>query len=385
MVESRPLPEVFADIFAQEGAILEEKGDGCLEFIIPSFLSRSLNIPEHGILGFSTQCAREGTIAASYESELFRTIERLFAMKGRMARATFPSQPPNIEKLSRWVSEKVILSNAVLRLQKVEDRRIVFPLIFFKYAALSDEKREGVFSVLVNDQNLSVQLLNEQWLDFWGELKESDEAPGRVGNETLRALHAGISAASLIAREELDPFIKGLGKRLNRDVERVFEYYETMKSETRKAFGRKGLSERDDPSHAEEAKEKLAQKLGAIEGEKRWKIQDLIDKYALKATIEPFCVIEIETHSPVFWMEMKRRLASRPFPLPYNPLFKRMDPLPCEACFYPRGAYFLCDEKLHVLCSNCYRKCKECHKEYCPICYRDQCPKCGRKKPQGEG
>ncbi|RPJ02454.1 MAG: hypothetical protein EHM36_12460, partial [Deltaproteobacteria bacterium] len=239
---SRALPEVFADIFAQEGAILEEKGDGCLEFVIPSALSARLGIPEHGILSFSTQCGREGTIAASYESELFRAIETLFVNNGRMARATFPFPPPNIEKLSKWVSERVVLSNAVLRLQKVEDRRILFSLLFFKYAALSDEKREGVFSLLVNDQSLSVQLLDAEEMDFRGDLKGSDEASGEVREETRRALRAGIAAASMIVKGELDPFIKGLEKRLNRDAERVLEYYETMKTEAQKAFEKRRLS-----------------------------------------------------------------------------------------------------------------------------------------------
>src|SRR4030067_1665913 len=94
----------------------------------------------------------------------------------------------------------------------------------------------------------------------------------------------------------------------------------------------------------------------------------------------PACLNLIETQSPVFSIEIKRRLSSRLFPLTYNPFLKGVDPLPCEACFYPRGGYWLCDEKLHLLCANCFQKCPHCYKEFCPLCHKNSCPRCDPKK-----
>jgi hypothetical protein len=188
----------------------------------------------------------------------------------------------------------------------------------------------------------------------------------------------------------LDPFIKGLEKRLNRDVMRVFEYYETLKIEAQKALQKKALSARasfereEEPAFApEELRQKGMEKLDAIEGERRWKIRDLISRYAMKVTVEPVCLVQIETQSPVFWIEIRRRLSTRLFPLTYNPLLKRIDPLPCEACFYPRGGYVLCDDKLHILCGSCFQRCRHCEKEYCPICHTNGCPRCGKKNGMG--
>jgi len=376
MGQSRPLPEVLADILNLEGALLERTDDGCLEFVVPPSLSETLGIPEHGKLSFAYQPFDESVISASYESEFFRSVDRLFSGRRKMAKAIYSSQLPNIEKVSRWVSEKIALSNASFRLQKVDNQRIAYALIFFKYVALSDEKREGIFSLLINEQNLSTSPLNANVTTFWEDLKEPEEILTR-SEGISKSLQAGFSAASLIVKEEFEPFIKSLERRLNRDIIRVFEYYETLKGEIHKAFEKKFFSGRDSPeAQSEEERKVLSGKLEAVEGEKRWKIQDLVSKYALNVRIEPVCIIDIETESLVFWLEIKRRLSSRAFSLTYNPLLKKVDSLPCEGCFHPRGTYYLCDEKLHILCATCFRKCPDCGREYCSVCHPKGCPRC---------
>src|SRR4030042_7159669 len=175
MEQSRSLPEILADILALEGALLERTWDGCLDFLAPPSLSKILGIPEHGKLSFGYHSFDESAINASYESEFFRSVDRLFSGRGKTARAAYSSQLPNIQKISNWVSEKVALSNATFRLQKVENQRVAYALIFFKYVALSDEKREGIFSLLVNEQNLSTFALNGNLTTFWEYLKEPEE------------------------------------------------------------------------------------------------------------------------------------------------------------------------------------------------------------------
>jgi hypothetical protein len=376
MALSRPLPEVLADILTLEGALLERTEDGCLEFVVPPSLSETLGIPEHGKLSFAYHPFDESVIRASYESEFFRSVDRLFLGRGKMAKAVYSSQFQNIEKVSKWVSEKIALSNASFRLQKVDNQRIAYALIFFKYVAISDEKREGVFSLLINEQNLSTFSLNANLTAFWEDLKEPEEILTR-SEGISKALQAGFSAASLMVKEEFEPFIKSLGRRLNRDIKRVSEYYETLKVEIQKAFEKKVFLGRGTPEEQnEEGNRILSEKLDAVEGEKSWKIQDLISKYALNVRIEPVCIIDIETESLVFWLEIKRRLSSRTFPLSYNPLLKKVDSLPCESCFYPRGTYYICDEKLHILCATCFRKCPNCGRHYCSACHPKGCPRC---------
>ncbi len=379
----RSLPEVITEILSHEGAVLEKRDDGSLEFLLPPSLSHTLGLPEHGLLSFCSHPFSEGIIPAAYESEMFKSIEKLFQGKGKIARAAYPSHLPNIERLSKWISEKVVFVNATFRLQKVENQETAYALIVFRYVALSDEKREGVFSLLVNQGNLSTSLLNDKLDELLVDLKESDQVAATTGQETIKAVQAGLTAASFVLREEFAPFVKSLEKRLNRDTTRVFHYYETLKAETQRVLGKKEISGKDSGEGTgvpDKMDKILSGKLEAIEGEKRWKIQDLVSKYALDVRIEPVCVIDIETETPVFWIEIKRRLSSRLFPLTYNPFHRKMDPLPCEACFHPRGGLYICDEKLHIFCAACFSKCPDCGRPYCSACSKSGCPRCSQKR-----
>ncbi len=366
----RSLSEVLSDILTLQGAILEKKDANSLEYLLPSSLSQTLGIPEHGKLSFTYYPSDEETINASYDSELLKSLEKVFSGKGRWASARFFSRLPNIEKLSNGVVEKIVLSNATSRLKEVQIRSVTYLAAFFKYVALSDERREGLFSLLANELNGSVQPLTDDLIEIFEEIKEPDQNSRQPGEEDVKALRAASTAASILAQEELYPFINSLEKRLNRDIRRVFDYYETLKSETRKAM--------DDhmEKHGQEGK-RLPEKLDAIEAEKEWKVQDLISKYALNVRIEPVSVIAIETETPVFWININRRLSSKLFPVTFNPLNKRMDPLPCEACFSPRRGYYICDDKLHIVCGDCFKKCPQCGRRYCSACHRLGCPRCG--------
>ncbi|MBM4331397.1 MAG: hypothetical protein FJ117_09270 [Deltaproteobacteria bacterium] len=374
MLPSRPLPEVLSDILTLQGAVLEKTPDDCLEFLAPPVLSEMLGIPEHGKMSFAYQPAPGEAISAAYDSDLFRAIARLFPEKNQLAMALYPSPALNMAKMSGSVEEKIVLANATFRLKQTESRAIRYLLGFFKYTALSDEKREGLMSLLVNELNLSTSAAGERLTEIMGALQEAD--PDKKPNpEITKVFQAARSAAALAVVEELGPFGQSLNKRLNRDIKRVFEYYETIKIETQKAMEKKALS-------GEQSVEKQREKVNAIETEKRWKIQDLISKYALNIRIELVAFIVVETQSPVFWIEIKRRLSSRPFPLTYNPLLRKWDPLPCESCFYPRGGYSICDDKLHIICSACFKKCSQCGKPFCSACHKHGCPRCSKGTAQ---
>ncbi len=370
MAPGRPLPEVMSDILAFQGAVLEKTADECLEFLSPPSLSTLLGIPEHGKISFAIQPICSEAISAGYDSDLFRAMANVFSGKGRLATAVYPAPSLNMEKISGSVAEKIVLTNATFRPHKVERQAFHYLLGLFRYTALSDEKREGLISLLVSELNLSACAPGERFMEIMGGLQETVSGQ-EIKLGIAKVFQAACSAIPSTVAEELDPFIKSLDKRLNRDIKRVFEYYETIKIETQKAMEKRVRS-------GEQSAEKQREKADAIETEKRWKIQDLISKYALNIRIEPVAAIAIATQSPVYWVEIKRRLSSRPFPVTYNPLLRKWDPLPCESCFYPRGGYSICDDQLHIVCSACFKKCPQCGKPFCSACHKHGCPRCSK-------
>ncbi|MBI4689526.1 MAG: hypothetical protein HY754_04570 [Nitrospirae bacterium] len=361
---NKALPEVIANILTYYGAEVEKTKDGSLDIVAPQEVSNILNMPEYARLIFSYNEKADDAIYASYDSEFFRSIKNLFAGKGRFSIAAIETAIPNIEKLSRVVSDRIILNNAVFRQDRTEVKNISYLLIYFKYEALSDEKHEGILPLLINELTLSTMQIEHNIADLKdieGELKDIER------HNINDVLHAAYLSVNQMIKETVKDFRKSLERRLNRDVKRVYEYYEALKVEVKNAIEKK--SETDD---------KLLNKVNAIEMEQRLKVQDLVSKYTLNIHVKPLSAVRIETDAPVFWINIKRRLAVRQFPVIYNPIDRQFDFLPCESCYNPQGSYYICDDKLHIVCARCFEPCTECGKQYCRACHNNICPKCNK-------
>lgn len=374
---SKTLPEVMEDIFAFHGAILDKADENLMEFLAPEGFARRIGIPEHGTLSFEYNITEEDAVYASYDSDLFKSVGKFLSEDDRFASARYTFNVTSAEKLARVVEEKTLFSNAVSRYETVERKTIGYLLVCFKYTALSDEKREGLVFLLINELNNSATPFDGSPEMLLNQLKESDRRTGERANISIDTLEHAHAPASEIVKERLTDFTKSLERRLNRDAKRIHEYYETLSREIEKAANKKGLATEN--TGGDETR-KLLEKIEAIKMEQQWKIQDLISKYALNIKLEPVLIIRIMAEVPVFWIHIKRRLSSREFPFTYNTILKRFDDLPCEACFYPQGGYYVCDEKSHIVCAKCFKKCSQCGKQYCAACHKNGCPRCRTDK-----
>jgi hypothetical protein len=373
---NRTLPKVISEILTYKGAIVEEKDNGCLEVLCPDNLFDPLGLKEHAVLCFSYDQTERGAVYASYDSELFKAMAGLLKDRGRFSLVSFKPSFPNTEKLLKNLHGKIVFNNATFRPQNMEIKNISYLLCYFKYIALSDEKQEGIMQVLINELNLSASSFGNSGIELEDAVEELKDI-GRYNIKTV--LQSSYCAGTEITKEKLKDFIRSLERRLNRDIRRVYEYYGALKNEA--VIGaKKKIVSTEDKGVREEIAEALKRKINAIETECTWKVQDLITKYSLNIRLETVSVIRIETHAPVFWINIMRRLATRLFPVTYNPIIKQLDDLPCELCFYPRKPYYVCDDKLHIVCGNCFNACHSCGKQYCGICYKNECPMCNKGK-----
>ena len=375
----RPLQEVITEIIAYYGAIIENSEKECVEFIAPQNLITTLNIPEYGRLCFDYNTVGKDTVLASYDSDLFKSIGKLFLKKRKILTVIHPPFIPNIDKTKKLIPHKINFLNATFRLTGHKISPATYTLVFLKYLALSDEKQEGVFSVLINEHTLSTTALDEKLISVMDNFEGTKEGSSPDKEKILKILQLSHTVAAEVVRKNLSDFVKSLERRLNRDTNRVYEYYGALKEEATKFIAKKLLSGEYSFKNGEEVKinakgkilnlqnhitdksltgkgiEKLYNKLNAVSTEQKWKINDLVSKYSLKIDIEPVAMIRIETQALQFLINIKRRVNSRQFSITYNPLIKRLDPLPCESCFSPEGTYYICDDYLHIICSKCFR------------------------------
>lgn len=359
-----------ADLLSHRGAIVETSED-YIEALLPADMAEVLGMPEHAKLSFSIE--REGIPFISYDSEIFKNMGRLIGNKGRFYSAKIPPPSVRLEKVEDKLHDRITFNNAIFHLEKKGEKIISYLMGYFKYTAVADERQEGITASLINELNLSVRQCGREVLDmldsvgempFPGEPVESVER-----QEYKKVIESFYLAHREMTRESLKDFIRSLERRLNRDIQRVYEYYQTLIHETRQFIEKKALDG--------EEREKALNKIRAIETELEWKVQDIINKYSLNIRIEPISFIRIETVVPVFYLKIKRRKGEREFPLTYNPILKSLDSLPCESCFNPKRVYSVCDEKLHILCPQCFKMCPKCGRDYCRACHKTGCPRCG--------
>jgi len=353
------------DFLSYYGAIVE-KTNGALEIVLPDDLAKALETKEYSKFVFSAD-EKDGTFI-SFDSEIFKRFQAIFKEKGRFAIINVPSPQIRVEKIKKRIADKIIFSNAIFNIGENEEKAISYLLACFKFTAFSDERREGIIFILINEFNLSSRKLGAEQLDILTDI--SDSPIGNIQRQNGEKVFSALDVASKeLINEELEDFLKSAHRRLNRDTRRVHEYYHALTCETRQFIKKK--------SPVGEEKKKAMDKIKAIETELKWKINDLIAKYKIEIRIEPISFIRLETIAPLFRLTIKRRKKIRLFPLTYNPLLKTFDDLPCESCFNPQKSYWVCDDQLHIICGKCFRICLKCGKSYCGVCHKSECPKCG--------
>lgn len=353
-----------ANLLMESGALVETNADG-LEVLLPPEVAGVLEIPEHANLSFAGE-ARDG-ICVSYDSEILKKMAWLMGEQGRFTTVGLALPSLRLDKIEERLDEKVIFDNAVFHVERKEEKRISYLLAYFKYSAMSDDRQEGILACLINELNLAVQKAPLEILDNL--VHYGEEPTGEVERETgERVVRAFWKAQTKVVNEALLDFLASVERRMNRDIRRVHDYYHAMIHEQRQLLEKKA----DVPDE----KQKAVSKIEAIENELKRKIQDLVGKFSIDVALEPISFIRIEATVPIFWLAVKRRKETRPFPLTFNPILKSLDPLPCEACFYPRKGHYVCDDRLHIVCRECFAPCPRCEKIYCAACHPKGCPKC---------
>jgi hypothetical protein len=372
----RDLPDVIADILASRGAMVEKAGEEGLEVIASPELVNLLGVPEYHRLSFACENEGPNALYASYDSDYFRSLERLFADAGRRATVVLETPALRPERIAEALADHLPLVNAAFRLEGMEQRSLSYFLVYFRFTALSDDRQDGMFSVLVNPLNGSTAFLKDGLEELSGRTRPVTAGEEISAAEMRKILDWAHKAGAGMVREMLTDFIRSAERRLNRDVKRVYGYYETLKEEIDRRARRKTVRGEGTSASAEdiaaEEREVLRRKREAVEVEREWKIRDLVAKYALGIKLDPLCIIRIQATAPVFMIHIKRRLASRPFWVTYNPLLKRFDSLPCESCFHPSGAYTICDDKLHIVCGGCMASASRSGRPHCPVCHGKQ-------------
>jgi hypothetical protein len=376
------LRDFVADLLEIEGAVVEPSDPEALDVLAPEPLQKAMAWPELTRLGFGTELPT-GATPVRLEGDWLERFGGLIHERGRWAGRQLvhsgPAGPPGDH--DRVLERALDLPNAVMRLRGVKEGWARSLLLAFRYTAVSDEKREGLIWVGFNQSTGAVidslltplRLLLGQDSNWRAPAPDVRDAAGPAWDAaTLEARLRPLLDARV--RSELEPFLRAMRRRLERDCNRVHAYHDDLRRVSLKKLAGSAAAP-GEKAEADRKRETL--RVAAIEREYAAKLDDLRHNYALRVTVE--WVQGLELFLPVrrFEVLVKRRKGERVVTLDWHPGLRVMEPPPTEWGLGLERTRLVCDDRLHLTDPPGQARCPSCDKAWCRACYPATCPRCG--------
>ncbi|MEI6788779.1 MAG: hypothetical protein WCL49_09910 [bacterium] len=367
------LSDWMARALVAEGAVVETVEPEGLDALLSASLQNAFRCGEFQRLGFGASMP-ENARRVTLESDWVESLGRRIETRGRRTEIGFDISVGKAPDATEVLRKALVFDNATYRFTEMKTAVASYRLMVFRVVAVSDEKREDVLAVTVNEGNAAradgmAAVLLEGGAEAWSLLPNGTgtDLPAPWLPERIRDVFG--PASRVLARERLSPFLAGMERRMGRDLDRLHAYHEDLRKEALRrqveGRGRKGV--KGDASL-------VTQRLTAIEREYEAKVADVRRKYGLTIEIKPLqtFLIRLPVHRLAF--VILRRKGERTGYLDWNPITRKLDALGCEACGAVSPIHSVCDDKLHVVCSGCYGACQVCRKSYCRACHPKGCP-----------
>ena len=376
------LRDFVAELLESQGAAIETLEPDGLEVLAPAMLRNAMGWPELARLGFSAELPDQA-MRIGLEGDWLDRFGGLLGENGRWAeRQVTLADTPTLGNPERLLDHAIELPNAVCRFHRVEATWTRCLILTFRYIALSDEKREGLVWLGFNLGTGAV--LDEVLTRLRAALADDDDwrlpepevrrAAGSAWDSALLALRLR-SLLDDRLRRELEPFLRAMHRRLDRDRTRIHAYHDDLRSASLKRLA--ALAGRDgEKADADRRRESL--RVAAIEREYRAKLDDLRHNYALRVSAE--WVQALELFVPVQRLEVmiRRRKGERLIQFDWHPSARLAEAPPCDWGLGLHRVRLVCDEKLHLTEPAGQAPCVACGKASCRACHPASCPRCGR-------
>lgn len=379
------LQQFVTDLVARNGAEVEPLGPDELEVLSPPLVQKSLGWPELARLGFGSERSH-GAIPIGLEGDWMGRLAALLHDEGRWGErevqlddVAAPNDP------QRVLDRALILPNAICRLRGVAETRTRCLILTFRYTAVSDEKREGLISLGFNTGTGAV--IN----DFLAQLRPMlEQMPARGTPSPAAVMAAGPRwrSAAIEARlrplidrqirDEIEPFLRAMRRRLARDCNRVHAYYDGLHATSSGRLAALSCAE-GERANADSRRETM--RIEAIVREYRTKLDDLRRNYMLRVTVEWIQALELYVPVQRFDVLIRRRKGERVIQLDWHALVKAAEVPLCEAGLGHDRVRLVCDEMLHLTEPAAQDPCASCGKPFCRACFPSSCPRCGAAGP----
>jgi hypothetical protein len=371
-----------SEVLEMQGSAVEAVEPDGLEVLAPEPLRAVMGWPELVRLGFGAELPA-GATAVGFEGDWLDRFGTLLGDRGRWAERQFvlPGPPPRIHDPARLLDHAIEFPNAVWRLQEVTAAWTRCLLLAFRYTAVSDEKREGLVWVGFNQGTGAVID------DFAPRLRSllAADAEWQVPDPEVRRSAGPAWDASVLdgrvkplikhsVRNEVEPFLRTMRRRLDRDRNRIHQYHSDLHLLAQKKLAALAGSAGE---KAENDRKREMLRVAAIEREYAAKLGDLRHNYALRVSVEWVQGLELFVPVQRFHVLVKRRKGERLMRLDWHPAVRLMEAPPSDWGLGIGRSRLVCDDQLHITDPAGQSPCPSCGRAWCRACHPTACPRCG--------
>jgi hypothetical protein len=375
-----PARELLRRALEHHGAVVDdsvapgEGGDGAaaaaggaLEALLPEPLARRLEVPESVRFVFARpRGGDESARLAVLGSPVLERVVSLLRESGAVARLRLGDLHLKRERLADALHAAVALHDAKEVVQAGIESLASYVHLHLRYAATSDARTEGLFTVSVNEHSLAPL-----------PALPIDGAPRSprpfVEPHDRRPIESILQRAEAAARRELverlAPFRAAAARRAARDHDRIAAYYADLLAEHDRRARRAAHADPAAPrtlfdpaalavsgssssSSAPPVSADLVEKRRAIELDRDHKLAALRDRYTLQVQVTAVaaCRVLIPVMTVPVDLHIGCTVTRRVFY--WNPLLKAFEPATCDTCDVPTKSLFAQRDGT-LLCRTC--------------------------------
>jgi hypothetical protein len=250
-----------------------------------------------------------------------------------------PHLPVKKAEFQRTVDQAFGWQNARGKVIQGSVSTVVYHTWWFHVMLRSEDVWESLLDVTVNcDGQTCCEL---------GTLLDAMDLKPASGLSRAPDTTLGIAAAHAEARvlHDAQPFWDRMETRLERDRQRLREYYRALLRET--ATPNRRL--KTVPSA-----EEMAARQRAVKLELQRKLAELEERYAFEGVLRPVALAEFHIPGLAIDVRIQRKAATRTFRLFWNGIQKRLEPLRCSCCGKGNYNLWFTNEDVAPVCGACH-------------------------------
>jgi hypothetical protein len=312
-----------------------------LEVVLPQNIAKILKVGE--LVTFTTSAdSNESSYFVTYNSEILEKFEGLLSNRGYVA--SYGVKYDGYLKqsgFSKLVTETLCPQNGLIKVENAV--RAITPYVLFNvnYTGEASEKRLGMVSFWVNGITGVTGVNLDDALLWKVDRISPPPIEEQINFDLEQLLEICQEHSEQLIERELNPWRQKNQRQLQRDEQRISEYYQDIIGEIKAKIHKKGLSGED--------KERELARIKATQLELKHKIKDLYERSRLQVTAQLHSALIVWLQTVHINCQLIRKKQKRNIVVVWNPYHKQVEPLRCEHSNQPVTKFYLSEKEAQIL------------------------------------